>query len=164
MRAMDVWVGMVGSSIVSRGEAQPWQSLRDPQGRLQCLQDPRALHQGPRPTRPSRAPSRPSRAPRPTTLEVMDLRGVEQSSGPLRRRPCHTHQPIMGAFTRVPGPAAGLGVCVSICFAVAPRSPGRVRGMALDAQDRRLGSIGVWEITCAALHLRTVRGFGTHDG
>ena len=35
--------------------------------------------------------------------------------------------------------------------------------MALDAQDWLLGSIGVWEITCAELHLRTLRGFCTHD-
>jgi hypothetical protein len=47
MREMDVWVGMVGSSIAYRGEAQPWQSLRDPQGRLQCPQDPRGPLQGP---------------------------------------------------------------------------------------------------------------------
>ena len=60
MKELDVWVGMVGSSIVSRGEAPPWQSLRDPQGRLPCPQDPQGPHQPQGPLGPPGPPGPPA--------------------------------------------------------------------------------------------------------
>jgi hypothetical protein len=33
--------------------------------------------------------------------------------------------------------------------------------MVLDTQDRLLGYIGLWQSTCAALHIHTLRGFCT---